>query len=53
MVVMNTALSRLNAVFAFSLTVLSVLTILCFLSTAFKDKSSPVQVSTKSPNVVV
>ena len=50
---MNTALSRLNAVFAFSLTVLSVLTLLCFLSTAFKDKSSQTVVSTQSPDVVV
>lgn len=50
---MNTALSRLNAVFAFSLTVLSVLTLLCFLSTAFKDKSYPAVVSTKTPNAVV
>ena len=50
---MNTALSRVNAVFAFSLTVLSVLTLLCFLSTAFKDKSSATVVSTKTPNAVV
>ena len=37
---MNTALSRLNAVFAFSLSVLASLTFLCFLSTAFVDKTS-------------
>ena len=37
---MNTALSRLNAVFAFSLSVLATLTFLCFLSTAFLDKNS-------------
>ena len=49
---MNTALSRLNAVFAFSLTVLSVLTVVCILTTSFKDKTAPTVVSTQSPNVV-
>ena len=50
---MNTALSRLNAVFAFSLTVLSVLTVVCILTTSFKDKSSTTDVSTQTPNVIV
>jgi signal peptidase complex subunit 3 len=36
---MNTVLSRLNAVFAFTLTVLGALTFGCFLSTAFMDYS--------------
>ena len=49
---MNTALSRLNAVFAFSLSVLACLTFLCFLSTAFVDKSSTPSISVH-PQVVL
>lgn len=36
---MNTLLSRSNAIFAFTLSVLAVLTIICSMSTAFKDYS--------------
>ncbi|KFM65065.1 Signal peptidase complex subunit 3, partial [Stegodyphus mimosarum] len=37
---MNTVLSRANAIFAFSLSVLAGLTFLCFLSTAFNEYRS-------------
>ena len=45
---MNTLLSRTNAVFAFTLSVLAALTILCALSTAFKNYSDivPIRLST-------
>ena len=46
---MNTILSRLNAVFAFSLTVLAVLTFLCFLSTAFMDRNADTVVEAQLP----
>ena len=49
---MNTALSRLNAVFAFSLSVLASLTFLCFLSTAFVDKTSSPSISVH-PEVIL
>lgn len=42
---MHTVLSRLNAVFAFSLTVMAVLTFLCFLSTDFKDRRAAARVT--------
>ena len=42
---MHTILSRLNAVFAFSLTVMAVLTFLCFISTNFKDRSAETRVT--------
>lgn len=48
---MHTSLSRLNAVFAFSLSVLASLTFLCFLSTAFKDRSATPLAQTQSVNV--
>ena len=40
---MNSILSRLNAVFAFSVSVLAVLTLCCFMSTAFRDRSLEIQ----------
>ncbi|GBM73120.1 Signal peptidase complex subunit 3 [Araneus ventricosus] len=43
---MNTVLSRANAIFAFSLSVLACLTFLCFLSTAFNEYSGNVTLST-------
>ena len=43
---MNTILSRANAIFAFSLSVLAVLTFLCFLSTACNEYRADVSVST-------
>jgi len=49
---MNTALSRVNAVFAFSLSVLASLTFLCFLSTAFTDRGVPAHLHAQ-PNVNV
>ncbi|XP_065886337.1 signal peptidase complex subunit 3-like [Dysidea avara] len=42
---MNSLLSRANAVFAYTLSVLAALTFLCFLSTAFKSKLTPVSVT--------
>ncbi|XP_020909766.1 signal peptidase complex subunit 3-like [Exaiptasia diaphana] len=48
---MNTFLSRLNTIFAFTLTVLAALTFLCFLSTVFLSYS--VKVSLKSNNAEV
>ena len=48
---MNTILSRLNAVFAYSVTVLAVLTALCFLSTAFKDKRADGYVETSASGI--
>lgn len=52
---MNTILSRLNAVFAYSVTVLAVLTALCFLSTAFKDRraDSSIDVSASGIQMLV
>lgn len=44
---MNTFFSRLNTVFAFTLTVLAGLTFLCFLSTVFKEYRTPIHVMTK------
>ncbi|XP_059830282.1 signal peptidase complex subunit 3 [Hemitrygon akajei] len=41
---MNTALSRANSLFAFSLSVMAVLTLGCFLTTAFKERSVPVHI---------
>ena len=43
---MNTALTRLNAVFAFSLSALAALTFLCFLSMIMKDRRSEAGIST-------
>uniref|UniRef100_T1JM89 Signal peptidase complex subunit 3 n=1 Tax=Strigamia maritima TaxID=126957 RepID=T1JM89_STRMM len=43
---MNTVLSRANAVFAFTLSVLAGLTFICFLSTAFNDYRSKVEITT-------
>lgn len=42
--IMNNLFSRANAVFAYTLSVLAALTFLCFLSTAFKSKMTPVSV---------
>ncbi|EDO44408.1 predicted protein [Nematostella vectensis] len=44
---MNTFLSRLNTVFAFTLTVLAGLTFLCFISTVFLDYQVKVDISTQ------
>ncbi|XP_071949507.1 signal peptidase complex subunit 3-like [Antedon mediterranea] len=43
---MNTVLSRLNTVFAFTLSVMAALTFGCFLTTAFNDNLSSVQIET-------
>ncbi|XP_054717849.1 signal peptidase complex subunit 3-like [Uloborus diversus] len=43
---MNTVLSRANAIFAFTLSVLAGLTFLCFLSTVLKDYRGDVSIST-------
>lgn len=43
---MNSVLSRANAIFAFSLSILAGLTFLCFLSTAFHEYNGKVSVST-------
>lgn len=43
---MNTILSRANAIFAFSLSVLAALTFLCFLSTVCTEYKEDVSVST-------
>ncbi|XP_058883661.1 signal peptidase complex subunit 3-like isoform X1 [Acipenser ruthenus] len=41
---MNTVLSRANSLFAFSLSVMAALTFGCFVTTAFKDRSVPVDI---------
>ncbi|KAG5286396.1 hypothetical protein AALO_G00014360 [Alosa alosa] len=41
---MNTVLSRANSLFAFSLSVMAALTFGCFITTAFKDRSIPVDI---------
>ncbi|RVE75844.1 hypothetical protein OJAV_G00002770 [Oryzias javanicus] len=41
---MNTVLSRANSLFAFSLSVMAVLTFGCFITTAFKDRRVPVDI---------
>ncbi|XP_039606002.1 signal peptidase complex subunit 3 [Polypterus senegalus] len=41
---MNTVLSRANSLFAFSLSVMAFLTFGCFITTAFKDRSVPVNI---------
>lgn len=43
---MNTVLSRANAIFAFTLSVLAGLTFLCFLTTAFNEYKSRVGITT-------
>ncbi|XP_064481201.1 signal peptidase complex subunit 3-like [Ornithodoros turicata] len=43
---MNTVISRANAIFAFTLSVLTALTFICFLSTAFFQYKSDVSVQT-------
>ncbi|XP_072024564.1 signal peptidase complex subunit 3-like [Amphiura filiformis] len=43
---MNTVLSRANTIFAFTLSVLAVLTFGCFLTTAFKDNITNVHIDT-------
>ncbi len=48
---MNTALSRLNSVFAYNLTTLAVLAVLVFLSTNFKDKTMETEIAIPSPKV--
>ena len=50
---MNTLLSRSNAIFAFTLSVLAVLTIICSMSTAFKDYSKLMQVKITTGQAVV
>lgn len=44
---MNTVLSRLNTIFAFTLSVMAGLTFLCFLSTFFNDHKSLVAIGTE------
>ncbi|XP_022797526.1 uncharacterized protein LOC111335801 [Stylophora pistillata] len=44
---MNTLLSRLNTIFAFTLTVLAALIFLCFLRTLFKIHQAPLHLQTK------
>ncbi|XP_078533214.1 signal peptidase complex subunit 3 [Lissotriton helveticus] len=41
---MNTALSRANSLFAFSLSVMAALTFGCFITTAFKERIVPVDI---------
>ncbi|KAK3554579.1 hypothetical protein QTP70_025535 [Hemibagrus guttatus] len=41
---MNTVLSRANSLFAFSLSVMAALTFGCFITTAFRDRSVPVNI---------
>lgn len=48
---MNTFLSRLNTVFAFTLSVMATLTFLCFLSTAFDRHFSTVDITTAKVSV--
>ncbi|XP_064404489.1 signal peptidase complex subunit 3-like [Halichondria panicea] len=48
---MNTALSRVNSVFAYNLTTLAALAVLVFLSTNFKDKTLETKISVASPKV--
>jgi signal peptidase complex subunit 3 len=48
---MNTILARANTIFAFTLTVLAVLTFGCFLTTAFNERRSSVSISTTTPFV--
>ncbi|XP_052277852.1 signal peptidase complex subunit 3-like [Dreissena polymorpha] len=43
---MNTALSRLNTIFAFTLSVMAGLTFLCFLSTFFNEHKADVAINT-------
>lgn len=50
---MNTLLSRTNALFAFTLTVLATLTIICSMSTAFKDYSKVMDIKIKTGKRVV
>ncbi|KAL5460374.1 hypothetical protein EMCRGX_G033820 [Ephydatia muelleri] len=50
---MNTILSRLNAVFAYSVTVLAVLTALCFLSTAFKDRRADSSIDVSASGIQI
>ncbi|KAK3752588.1 hypothetical protein QZH41_018785 [Actinostola sp. cb2023] len=48
---MNTFLSRLNTIFAFTLTVLAALTFCCFLSTVFLDYHVKVTLKSINPEV--
>jgi len=50
---MNTLLSRTNAIFAFTLSILALLTFLCSISTAFKDYASIVDVKINSQKKLV
>ncbi|KAL8597038.1 Signal peptidase complex subunit 3 [Nucella lapillus] len=43
---MNTFLSRLNTIFAFTLSVMAFLTFCCFLTTAFSEHSNSVDINT-------
>lgn len=45
---MNTFLSRVNTIFAFTLSVLAALTFMCFLTTAFNTNEANVTLSSKS-----
>lgn len=48
---MNSVLSRANALFAFTLTVLACLTLCCFISTAFNDYKTNVDIATTKVTV--
>jgi len=50
---MNTSLTRLNALFAFTVTVLAALTVICSLSTAFKDYSKLMNIELSTDRVLV
>ena len=50
---MNTLLSRTNAVFAFTLSILAALTIICAMSTAFKNYSELVPIKLSSGKQVI
>jgi len=50
---MNTLLSRVNAIFAFTLSVLAGLTILCCISTAFKDYSQVMDIKMSTGKAMV
>ncbi|XP_076467963.1 signal peptidase complex subunit 3-like [Babylonia areolata] len=48
---MNTFLSRLNTIFAFTLSVMAFLTFCCFLTTAFNEHSNTVDINTAKVTV--
>ena len=48
---MNTFLSRLNTIFAFTLSVMAALTFCCFLTTAFNSHKSKIDIGTSKVTV--